>query len=255
MDAKRGEESVVVGAAPQVKEGVSHSNSKGSGSLDGKDMFVRADKIDLRSLDIQLEKTLSKIWLKERRGSQKPSEEWEINLSKLEIRYVIARGTYGTVYRGVYDGQDVADLKIPQNDSLSTVHSSLPTRACCVVVEYLAGGTLKQYLIKNRRRKLPFKIVIQVLDGKPYNRRCDVYSFGICLWEIYCCDMPYADLSFVDVSSAVVRQKCWDANPDKRLEMSEVVKLLEAIDTSKGGGMVPEDRAAGCLCFSVARGP
>lgn len=48
--------------------------------------------------------------------------------------------------------------------------------------------------------------ILQVLDGKPYNRRCDVYSFGICLWEIYCCDMPYADLSFVDVSSAVVRQ-------------------------------------------------
>lgn len=108
MDAKRGEESSLVGASSQVKEGVSHSNSKGSGSFDGNDMFVRADKIDLRSLDIQLEKTLSKIWLKERRGSQKPSEEWEIDLSKLEIRYVIARGTYGTVYRGVYDGQDVA---------------------------------------------------------------------------------------------------------------------------------------------------
>jgi len=44
------------------------------------------------------------------------------------------------------------------------------------------------------------------LDGKPYNRTCDVYSFGICLWEIYCCDMPYPDLSFADVSSAVVRQ-------------------------------------------------
>lgn len=47
---------------------------------------------------------------------------------------------------------------------------------------------------------------VQVLQGKPYNRRCDVYSFGICLWEIYCCDMPYPDLSFADVSSAVVRQ-------------------------------------------------
>ncbi|WRX19915.1 Serine-threonine/tyrosine-protein kinase [Theobroma cacao] len=81
----------------------------------------------------------------------------------------------------------------------------------------------------------------RVLDGKPYNRRCDVYSFGICLWEIYCCDMPYPDLSFADVSSAVVRQnlrpeiprccpsslasimrKCWDANPEKRPEMDEV---------------------------------
>ncbi|XP_042059703.1 serine/threonine-protein kinase STY8-like [Salvia splendens] len=46
----------------------------------------------------------------------------------------------------------------------------------------------------------------EVLNGNPYNRKCDVYSFGICLWEIYCCDMPYPDLSFSEVTSAVVRQ-------------------------------------------------
>lgn len=47
---------------------------------------------------------------------------------------------------------------------------------------------------------------LQVLNGNPYNRKCDVYSFGICLWEIYCCDMPYPDLTFSEVTSAVVRQ-------------------------------------------------
>lgn len=47
---------------------------------------------------------------------------------------------------------------------------------------------------------------LQVLNGNPYNRKCDVYSFGICLWEIYCCDMPYHDLSFSEMTSAVVRQ-------------------------------------------------
>ncbi|XP_021809749.1 serine/threonine-protein kinase STY8-like [Prunus avium] len=31
----------------------------------------------------------------------------------------------------------------------------------------------------------------EVLESKPYNRKCDVYSFGIFLWEMYCCDMPY----------------------------------------------------------------
>lgn len=42
---------------------------------------------------------------------------------------------------------------------------NMPKNVCCVVVEYLPGGTLKSYLIKNRRRKLAFKVVHQlVLD-------------------------------------------------------------------------------------------
>jgi len=71
--------------------------------------YVRADKIDLESLDLQLEKQLAKTWEKHKGKSvQGPREDWEIDLAKLEIRYVIAQGTYGTVYRGTYDGQDVA---------------------------------------------------------------------------------------------------------------------------------------------------
>ncbi|KAJ8627015.1 hypothetical protein MRB53_020322 [Persea americana] len=371
-----------------VGEGGLDSKVKGVGSVSSKDMFIRADRIDLKSLDYQLEKHLSRVWSKEE--TRRPKEVWEIDLSKLDIKNVIANGTYGTVYRGIYDGQDVAvkvldwgedgiatdaetaalrasfrqevavwhkldhpnvtkfvgasmgtsELKIPLKNPSIDSRSDLPARACCVVVEYLPGGTLKQFLIKNRRKKLAYKIVIQlaldlsrglsylhsrkivhrdvktenmlldahrtlkiadfgvarveaqnprdmtgetgtlgymapeVLNGKPYNRRCDVYSFGICLWEIYCCDMPYADLSFAEVSSAVVRQnlrpeiprccpssfanimrKCWDANAEKRPDMDEVVKLLEAIDTSKGGGMIPEDQANGCFCFATTRGP
>ncbi|KAM0963052.1 hypothetical protein ACFX19_022505 [Malus domestica] len=364
-------------------------NITGTGSISNKEMIFRADKIDLKNLDIQLEKHLNRVWSKNIERTR-PKEEWEIDLAKLEIRYIVARGTYGTVFRGTYDDQDVAvklldwgedsyatvaetaalrasfqkevavwhkldhpnvtkfigasmgtsDLKIPTKGSSSDGVISHPARACCVIVEYVAGGTLKQYLIRNRHKKLAFKVVVQlaldlsrglsylhsqkivhrdvktenmlldtrinlkiadfgvarveaqnprdmtgetgtlgymapeVLDGKPYNRRCDVYSFGICLWEIYCCDMPYPDLSFADVSSAVVRQNlrpeipkccpsslanimrmCWDGNADKRPEMGEVVKLLEAIDTSKGGGMIPEDRSPGCFCFAPTRGP
>lgn len=362
---------------------------KGAANGISNDKIFRADKIDLKSLDAQLDKHLSRVWSKNIE-SKRPKEEWEIDLAKLNLRYVVAHGTYGTVYRGTYDNQDVAvkvldwgedgvataaeaaalrasfqqevavwhkldhpnvtkfigasmgtsNLKIPTKNSSNDGQDSLPSRACCVVVEYIPSGTLKQLLFKNRHKKLAFKVVIklaldlakglsylhskkivhrdvkaenmlldghgnlkiadfgvarveaqnpsdmtgetgtlgymapEVLDGKPYNRRCDVYSFGICLWEIYCCDIPYPDLSFADVSSAVVRQnlrpeiprccptslanimrKCWDGNPDKRPEMGEVVSLLEAIDTSKGGGMIPEDAKPTCFCFAPSRGP
>ncbi|KAL3644894.1 serine threonine-protein kinase [Castilleja foliolosa] len=233
-----------------------------------------------------------------------------------------------------------SNLKIPSQGTLDGDHNSLPSRACCVVVEYIPGGTLKKFLIRNSRKKLAFKVVVQlaldlarglsylhskkivhrdvktenmllqtdrtlkiadfgvarieaqnprdmtgntgtlgymapeVLDGKPYNRKCDVYSFGICLWEIYCCDMPYSDLSFAEVSCAIVQQvlrpeiprccpggftsimrKCWAAKPENRPEMDEVVKLLEGVDTSKGGGMIPDDQTLKCLCFGSVRGP
>ncbi|XP_060188329.1 serine/threonine-protein kinase STY13-like [Lycium barbarum] len=363
--------------------------------------FVRADRIDLKSLDEQLQRHLSRAWTMDKQKSNSKEEEtgennkdreipvkhaWEIDPSKLIIKTVIARGTFGTVHRGIYDGLDVAvklldwgeegqrsqaevssiraafaqevsvwhKLNHPNvtkfigaamgtpdlNIQTETGFIGIPRNLCCVVVEYLPGGTLKSFLIKSHRRKLAFKVVVQlaldlarglsylhsekivhrdvktenmlldrnrtlkiadfgvarveasnpndmtgetgtlgymapeVLNGNPYNRKCDVYSFGICLWEIYCCDMPYPDLSFSEVTTAVVRQnlrpeiprccpsslanvmkRCWDASPDKRPEMDEVVSLLETIDTSKGGGMIPVDQRQGCLCFRKNRGP
>jgi hypothetical protein len=100
--------------------------------------FVRADQIDLKSLDEQLEHHLGRP--AERGGVaaaaaaqflgtgsrgaedqqtplQRCREDWEIDLAKLIIKGVIARGTFGTVHRGVYDdGQDVAGI----------VHTILP---------------------------------------------------------------------------------------------------------------------------------
>lgn len=54
-----------------------------------------------------------------------------------------------------------SSLKVPSKNP-GDGQTSLPTLACCVVVEYLPGGTLKQFLIKHRRKKLAFKIVIQL---------------------------------------------------------------------------------------------
>lgn len=55
-----------------------------------------------------------------------------------------------------------SNLKIPTKNSSTDNQETLPSRACCVIVEFLTGGTLKQYLIKNRRKKLAYKIVVQL---------------------------------------------------------------------------------------------
>ncbi|URD85680.1 STYKc [Musa troglodytarum] len=199
----------------------------------GGDGFVRADQIDLKSLDEQLERHLSRAWTMEKRKEEerreRRREEWEIDPSKLLIKGVIARGTFGTVHRGVYDGQDVAERKAVAltnddekwlicyalrvklldwgeegnrteaevaalraafsqevsvwhkldhpnvttfigaaigatdlNIQTENGHLSMPSNICCVVVEYLPGGALKSFLIKHHRRKLAFKIVVQM---------------------------------------------------------------------------------------------
>ncbi|PON54461.1 Tyrosine-protein kinase [Parasponia andersonii] len=280
------------------------------GSFRNESQSFRADRIDLKMLDIQLEKmNYSRSWsLESERCVRK--EQWQIDLSKLDIRHIIAKGAYGIVYRAVYDGQDVAVLavilpftvkvldwgedgfattaltaalrasfrqevsvwhnlehpnvtKISIQTLLLNVHLSVhrsfygnfqaqnsftnslddcrlsnPFSACCIVVEYLPGGTLKNYLYRNRRKKIAFKIVVQLaLDlARGSNLRPEIPRW---------CPNSYAK----------TMKKCWNANPQKRPEMDDVVRLLEALDTSKGGGMIPEDQASGCFCFGTPRGP
>uniref|UniRef100_A0A0E0CKS9 Protein kinase domain-containing protein n=1 Tax=Oryza meridionalis TaxID=40149 RepID=A0A0E0CKS9_9ORYZ len=346
-----------------------------------------SDDLAASTIDLALEEKLAANALGGGNGgAEEEAAAWEIDLSKLSIRSVVAQGYHGTLFRADYGGHDVAvkvldwgedgystpeqiahlrasladlaavwhsfehpnvarffgasmgttDLNIPAaaasasggGEPRNTGEKPPPDRACCVVVEFLGGGTLKKYLIEHYRSKLPYGEVVrlalsmarglsflhannivhrdvktenmlflggggggdlkiadfgvarveardpremtgatgtvgymapEVLVGKPYNRKCDVYSFGICLWETYCCEMPFTfGLGVAEASAAVARRgmrppippccppamarvmaRCWDAEPAARPEMEEVVRMLEALDTSNGGGMVP----------------
>ncbi|XP_059315891.1 serine/threonine/tyrosine-protein kinase HT1-like [Lycium ferocissimum] len=200
---------------------------------------------------------------------------------------------------------------------------SVPVDGCCIVVEYLPGGTVRSYLSKyTMKKKLPLDTVIQlaldaakglsyihsqkiahrdvktenllmdktgrvkiidfglsteffslgldyppmmvgttgtigymapeVLTDPAYDHKCDVYSFGICLWEMYTCLDPYPEQIPRSKTShqiyknrrpeiptscpkalSDIMKKCWDVKPQKRPEMKEVVHMLETIQTTK----------------------
>lgn len=76
-------------------------------SLSGNDVIFRADRVDLKNLDVQLEKHLNRV-RSINSEPHLPTEDWELDLSKLDIRCYRARGSFGTVYKGTYDKQDVA---------------------------------------------------------------------------------------------------------------------------------------------------
>ncbi|XVF28631.1 hypothetical protein REPUB_Repub15cG0046600 [Reevesia pubescens] len=74
--------------------------------------LLRTDKIDFKSWDIQLDKHLSRAWSRDGDiSTMTKKEERGIDLAKLDIKQVIAHGTFGTVYHGIYDSQDVGGEK------------------------------------------------------------------------------------------------------------------------------------------------
>ncbi|KAK7401536.1 hypothetical protein VNO78_13087 [Psophocarpus tetragonolobus] len=89
----------------------------------------------------------------------------------------------------------------------------------------------------------------EMIKGKRYGRKVDVYSFGLVLWELVSGKVPFEDMSPIQVAVAVadrnlrpvvpshcphilsdLMKQCWDLKPEKRPEFWHVVRVLEQFD-------------------------
>lgn len=103
-DGREADKSVEIGSESPAdpKLGGVGSRSAGEGQ------YTRADTLDFSKWDLHMGQSSATKAPAPAPAPAPAMQEWEIDLSKLDMKHVLAHGTYGTVYRGVYAGQQVA---------------------------------------------------------------------------------------------------------------------------------------------------
>ncbi|XP_052182961.1 serine/threonine/tyrosine-protein kinase HT1-like [Diospyros lotus] len=91
----------------------------------------------------------------------------------------------------------------------------------------------------------------EMVKRKSYDRKVDVYSFGLILWEMVAGTIPYEDMTPIQAAFAVVNknlrpampgdcpaamgaliEQCWSLHPEKRPEFWQIVNVLEQFKSS-----------------------
>jgi len=87
----------------------------------------------------------------------------------------------------------------------------------------------------------------EIFEKKQYNEKCDVYSYGIILWELYYRKIPFADISSFEIPVQVIEGKrppitkdipkgyaklmkiCWFGKSSKRPSFTQIIKFLSKL--------------------------
>ncbi|PIM99733.1 Tyrosine kinase [Handroanthus impetiginosus] len=98
----------------------------------------------------------------------------------------------------------------------------------------------------------------EVLRNEPSNEKCDVYSFGVILWELCTLQQPWGGMNPMQVVGAVgfqhrrldipddmepvvadIIRKCWQTDPNLRPTFAEIMAALKPFQKAVSNSQVP----------------
>uniref|UniRef100_A0A7N0TW33 non-specific serine/threonine protein kinase n=1 Tax=Kalanchoe fedtschenkoi TaxID=63787 RepID=A0A7N0TW33_KALFE len=168
-----------------------------------------------------------------------PYQEWNIDFSELTVGTRVGIGFFGEVFRGTWNGTDVAIKVFLEQELTGEIiedfcnEISILTRlrhpnvilflgACTkpprlsMVTEYMELGSL-HYLIHasvSSSAGTPEWMAPELIRNEPFTESCDVFSLGVIIWELCTLKRPWDGVPPVQVVYAV-------ANDGSRLEIPD----------------------------------
>lgn len=107
----------------------------------------------------------------------------------------------------------------------------------------------------------------EMIRHEPYNEKVDVYSYGVVLWELFSCEVPFALLTPIQAAFAVadkhlrpkcesdyakgvkipldwqaLMERCWHRSSHERPRFREVLQILDEMETCDDGDVPPSLR-------------
>ncbi|CAI5503582.1 unnamed protein product [Closterium sp. Naga37s-1] len=115
----------------------------------------------------------------------------------------------------------------------------------CASIE---GDLAHSHAGRGEERGNPNYMAPEVLNSLPYDRQADVFSFGMCLWAMLSCELPFPKCDYNEISDllqqgvrpilppkcppdlAHVLRCCWEGDPAARPSMPQVTALLRSVN-------------------------